>query len=353
MAEASRLLAISRQRIGQLTHRGTLDFFHRASDGLKVLTTSSVERYLRDPYRGKSGRPRNDSLLSIGRRFGYLRISHIGENGSCRCRCDCGRYIETTATKLRAGLIASCGCAKEVCRKQGMAAGRSARQELRRATVLAYASSLLGQTHNGWLSTRAETSDNHVVLAIRCTTCGAERAIAPKTWPPKFDCRECRSIRAIYDDGLFSSLARCRLSNGYIGLYVGKSDTRADCCGMVAEHRLVMERGLGRPLSGSEEVHHHNNVRDDNRPENLSLVANRMEHFIADGRSVGRVNGGLLRQLRQSKNLTGKQLSEISGVPVYTIRQLERHSQVGCAPNALIGLSMALNVEPELLLVRE
>jgi hypothetical protein len=49
---------------------------------------------------------------------------------------------------------------------------------------------------------------------------------------------------------------------------------------VVLEHRLVMERRLGRVLATDEVVHHRNEIKTDNDPVNLEVKAN-AEHAEA------------------------------------------------------------------------
>ena len=67
------------------------------------------------------------------------------------------------------------------------------------------------------------------------------------------------------------------MRNGYKMIYMPEHH-RADSTGCVYEHILVAERKLGRLLKDGECVHHLNEIRNDNREENLIVFKTIGDH---------------------------------------------------------------------------
>jgi len=82
------------------------------------------------------------------------------------------------------------------------------------------------------------------------------------------------------------------IENGYV-MVKADSHPNANERGYVAEHRLVIEKQIGRFLSSDEVVHHINRVRGDNRLENLELKVNNSEH-IKEHKTARNLNGQII-----------------------------------------------------------
>lgn len=68
------------------------------------------------------------------------------------------------------------------------------------------------------------------------------------------------------------------MARGYVKIHMPEHPA-ANVNGYVWEHRLVMEKMIGRYLKQREVVHHRNGIRCDNRPENLQLFSENKLHL--------------------------------------------------------------------------
>ena len=116
---------------------------------------------------------------------------------------------------------------------------------------------------------------------VKCEFCGEEhpRRIKIKNETGKFYCSKSCSSR---DINTFGNLrgdkhynwtgGRIINAKGYALIYFPDYPGRKVNGKYVREHRLVMEQKLGRYLKPTEQVHHKNGIKDDNRLRNLDLV---------------------------------------------------------------------------------
>lgn len=91
--------------------------------------------------------------------------------------------------------------------------------------------------------------------------------------------------------------------HGYVLVHL-PAHPHSNSSGYVREHRLVMERYLGRLLSRREVVHHKDGDPANNRIENLHLYASNAEHMRAEADRHRLRPGGRLRVRRGGASLT-------------------------------------------------
>lgn len=123
-------------------------------------------------------------------------------------------------------------------------------------------------------------TDHHLYIWHACIDCGKERWQLLRNGKPQTErCASCAGKiaskkRNQIGEKHWNWKGGRQICNGYVQLWLSPESpfySMADKDGYVYEHRLIMAQHLGRCLEKSEEVHHVNGIKQDNRIENLEL----------------------------------------------------------------------------------
>ena len=189
------------------------------------------------------GRPAIDEIGNVHNMWTVLgpaeKDGHKGAHWLCRC--ECGREKVVNGTALRLGNSKSCGHPKD----------------------------LTGEVFGRWVVLSRAENDTWGGTRWNCQCQCGEKKTVPAG---KLRSGESKSCGLCDRSGVNSPSwrgGRHLNSEGYVRVHA--PDHPAANHNRVPEHRLVMEKHLGRYLTDEETIHHKNGVRDDNAIGNLEL----------------------------------------------------------------------------------
>jgi endogenous inhibitor of DNA gyrase (YacG/DUF329 family) len=113
---------------------------------------------------------------------------------------------------------------------------------------------------------------------VSCIICGKVSYARERDLPKKRFCsQKCHHIFTRKENNYGWKGGRTISDKGYVFIHL-PDHPLVKKNGYIAEHRIVVEKHIGRRLKRTEIIHHINEKRTDNRIENLFLCPNRAYH---------------------------------------------------------------------------
>lgn len=191
----------------------------------------------------------------------------------------CGKELERRASDMRRLTTGRVFCSKECQRNVGSKPRRKTVVACRTCGKVFYPSS----GNKGIYCSVACHNIGQTRRQTRvCEICGASFEVNPSHADKRYCSQECHG-RANWQrpqQRTHNGKPALLTPSGYIKVWEPSQPPRRR---WVLEHRLVMERVLGRSLRQDEHVHHLNRDKTDNRLENLALVGSSEHSAITNG----------------------------------------------------------------------
>lgn len=226
-----------------------------------------------------------------GQKFGLLTVvqfSHIRNNGKAVwwCKCDCGKQKEMLADTLKSNKATTCGCKasylkpyanantlKDLIEVQNISMAKVAKMFNVDVHTIKYWAKKLGVKTGD----RAEMARKNILRGKQHPFYGKKGEEHP-AFGRKHTDEEIRKLKQSLGKGTTNvnwKGGKTKHGAGYVLVAVPNSGMGR--CEQKLEHRLIMEKHLGRKLFKWEVVHHKNGIKTDNRIENLEVYT-RAEH---------------------------------------------------------------------------
>lgn len=238
---------------------------------------------------------------SIAAKLGRPRVAMVLV--SC---AECGRRHERYPSQVEKNKHGRFFCSETCLRKMGTRPRTGTDRSCQRCGDKFYASP--GSPQRFCSKECADSFSGRHSEGRTCAQCGSAYKVKPsQRWrrAAKYCSKRCQGDAVIKRPLEQTHNGRCARLNagGYVMVYE-PDDDRSDNGGWYFEHRVIVERHLGRRLRSDEVVHHLNGIKSDNRLENLTVM-DAIDHAVLSSGDYKREVEERLRRLDEYERRFG------------------------------------------------